>query len=89
MVLMGSAVEMEDVKGRKSVAVLISVEDDSNLVKDDLRVHLWRFVGHGFVDDDSSLTCDWFQNILVRRRFCELFDAISLVDLVSVYLPWS
>lgn len=52
MILMCSAVEMEDVKGGESVTVLISIDNHTDLVKEDLCIHFGRFLRHGLVDDD-------------------------------------
>lgn len=52
MVLMRTAVEMEDVDDRECVTVLIAIKDDSNLIKHDDRVDFGDGRRHCFVDNE-------------------------------------
>lgn len=64
MILMGPAVEVEDIECGECVAILVSIHDDTDLVEEDLRIDLGRFFRHVLVDDDLK----------VRISGCKLRD---------------
>lgn len=68
VILMRAPVEVEYVDHGKSITVLISIEDNADLVEDDLGVDLGRFGRHGLVDDNAGLARDGFEDVLVGRR---------------------